>query len=284
MGVYVGLDIGGTKLMAAAANDDGTILKRTRRPTTDHWQTDLDLLNAMIAEITQGEPILGMGAAAGGPLDWQSGVVSALHAPTWRNIPLKRLMEERWDCPFWVDVDTNIGVLGEYQAGGRQAERLLYITISTGMGGGFLIDGRIYRGANSAHPEIAHQAIPFRCAHPERLRCECGAEGCLEGLISGNAIRRIYQKPAEELNDAEWEEVGENLGQGLRNLAAILTPDEIRIGGGVAIGGGERLIGTARRVMEAHLKIVPTPQVGLSRLGYDTALSGALIIARQGLE
>ncbi len=283
MGVYIGLDIGGTKFMAAAADERGQILRRERAATLAHWQDDMALLNEMAAQVAQGEQVLGMGAAIGGPLDWENGVVSPLHQPTWRDIPLKEIMEQRWGCPFWVDVDTNVAAVGEYYSGGLSARRFLYITLSTGMGGGFLLDGKIYRGIDGAHPEIGHQSIPFLCSNPRAVRCECGAPDCLEALVSGNAIRRIYGKPAENLDPEEWEEVAYNLGQGLRNLAAILAPDQIRLGGGVAVGGGEAFIAAARQVMQAHLKLVPPPEVALSSLGYDTALIGAITIARQGL-
>jgi glucokinase len=94
---------------------------------------------------------------------------------------LKAIMEARWQCPFWVDVDTNLAALGEYRFTGVTASPLLYLTLSTGMGGGLLVEGKIYRGAGGAHPEIAHQSIPYRCTYPERMACECGAPDCLEG-------------------------------------------------------------------------------------------------------
>ncbi|HSL42799.1 MAG TPA: ROK family protein [Anaerolineales bacterium] len=279
MALFIGLDIGGTKIMVASANREGDILRRVRGDTSTSLETDLANINRMIAEVSTGEEISGMGAAIGGPLDWEQGVVSPLHQPAWREVPLKAIMEERWNCPFHVDVDTNVAALGEYRWGGPTAERFLYLTLSTGMGGGFLVDGKIYRGQGGAHPEVGHQSISFRCFNPSAVQCECGAPDCLEALVSGNGIRRIYGKPAESLNPEEWEEVAYNLGQGLRNMAALYAPDVIRIGGGVAVGGGERFIGKAREVMDAHLRLVPTPQVGLSRLGYDTALQGAIAIA-----
>jgi predicted NBD/HSP70 family sugar kinase len=284
MPLYIGLDIGGTKLMVGAGDDTGRILRRTRAPTPVGLDEGLELLHRMIAEVAAGEPLAGIGAAIGGPLDVQRGVVSPVHQPRWRDVQLKALMEARWGCPFWVDVDTNVAAVGEYEVSELAVPRFLYLTLSTGMGGGFLLDGKIYRGKDGAHPEVGHQAIPFRCAHPERVACECGAPDCLEALISGNAIRRIYGKPAEQLDDAEWGEVAYNLGQGLRNLAAIYAPDLIAIGGGVAVGGGERLLGAARQVMAERLKIVPIPEVRLSSLGYDTALLGALAVARLGVE
>jgi len=279
MAVFIGLDIGGTKIMVAAADQEGNILRRVRTDTSTRLEEDLTNINNMISEVAGNEEIMGMGAAIGGPLDWEQGIVSPLHQPAWRNIPLKAMMESRWGCSFHVDVDTNVAAVGEYRWGGVSAGRFLYLTLSTGMGGGFLVDGEIYRGQDGAHPEAGHQSIHFRCANPAAVQCECGAPDCLEALVSGNGIRRIYGKPAEMLSREEWEEVAYNLGQGLRNLAALYAPDLIRIGGGVAVGGGEHFIRSAREVMEEHLKLVPSPQVALSDLGYDTALRGAIAMA-----
>jgi predicted NBD/HSP70 family sugar kinase len=282
--VYVGLDIGGTTLLVASADGQGRIGRRVQRPTPVELDAGLDALHGMIAEVAGGRPIAGIGAAIGGPLDWRTGVVSPLHQPQWRDVPLRRIMEDRWSCRFGVDVDTNVAALGEYRFGGQQAARFLYLTLSTGMGGGFLIDGRVYRGAGGAHPEAAHQAVAFRCRHPDKVHCECGAPDCLEALVSGNAVRRIYGRCAEELTEEEWAEVSYNLGQGLRNLAALYAPDVIVLGGGLAVGRGSRLLDAAGAVMRDHLRIVPAPALRLSRLGYDTALMGAIAVAIHGLE
>jgi glucokinase len=284
MTVFVGLDIGGTKIMVAAADRDGKILRRARADTSTSLETDLANINRMIAEVAAEEEIIGMGAAIGGPLDWEQGIVSPLHQPAWRNVPLKAMMESKWGCAFRVDVDTNVAAVGEYRWGGISAKRFLYLTLSTGMGGGFLVDGQIYRGQDGAHPEVGHQSINFRSSNLRAVQCECGAPDCLEALVSGNAIRRIYGKPAEVLTSQEWDEVAYNLGQGLRNMAAFYAPDLIRIGGGVAVGGGENFLHAAKSVMEEHLKLVPAPQVELSRLGYDTALRGAIAMALPGQE
>jgi glucokinase len=283
MSVYIGLDIGGTKFMVAAADAAGRELARVREETPAGLPEGLALLHAMIARVAGDAPIAGIGAAIGGPLQAATGVVSPLHQPAWRAVPLKEMMEARWGCPFAVDVDTNVAALGEYRLGGVTADRFLYLTVSTGIGGGFVVDGRLYRGAGGAHPEIGHQAIPFRCAHPERVTCECGAPDCLEALASGNGIRRVYGKPAEQLDDAEWAEVAYNLGQALRNLATIYAPGLITLGGGVAVGGGPRLLDGIRATLTAHTKLVPIPEVRLSTLGYDTALRGAISVAIDGL-
>ena len=283
MAIYVGLDIGGTKFMVGAGDENGNVLDVTRADTPLDLDAGLALLHEMIQKVAAGRPIAGIGAAAGGPLDWVRGIISPLHQPQWRSVPLKQIIQDRWHCPFHVDVDTNIAALGEYQASEDRVPRFLYLTLSTGMGGGFLVDGKIYRGANGEHPEVGHQAISFHCSHPERVRCECGNPDCLEALISGNGIRRIYGTPAEELTSAQWDEVAWNLGQGLRNLAAIYAPDVIVLGGGIMHGQGEKLLGPARLVMQQHLKIVPEPVVRLSSHGYNTALAGALAAGRLGL-
>ncbi len=284
MGTYIGLDIGGTKFMAASAREDGTITARVRADTPSGLTEGLDLLHTMISEVVAGDKVIALGAAIGGPLDWKTGVVSPLHQPAWRGVPLKALMQEKWGCPFHVDVDTNIAALGEYIFGGETANPMLYLTLSTGMGGGIIVKGRIYRGADSAHPEVGHQSIPWRCSNPQAIPCECGLPDCLEALVSGNGIRRVYGKPAEELAETEWEEVAWNLGQGLRNIAAIWAPAVIVLGGGVALGRGEWLVNEATRVMREHLRLVPPPHVRLSKLGYDTALLGAVAAAIHGLE
>ncbi|NIR00588.1 MAG: ROK family protein, partial [Gemmatimonadales bacterium] len=85
-------------------------------------------------------------------------------------------------------------------------------------------------------------------SHPERISCECGLPDCLEAMVSGNGIRRVYGRTAEQLSESEWEEVAWNLGQGLRNAAALYAPAVIVLGGGVALGGGDRLIGMAASV------------------------------------
>jgi glucokinase len=284
MGRYVGLDIGGTKCIAASSDAEGRILKKTLRPTPHTLQEGLDLLHQMIGEVSGGEKIAGIGAAVGGPLDWRTGTVSPLHQPEWRDVPLKTIMEKAWGSPFYVDVDTNIAALGEHSLGGETARHLLYITISTGVGGGYIIDGKIYRGMGSGHPEAGHQSINYRCSNPSGISCECGAPDCLEALVSGNGIRRIYKKAPEELSEEEWEEVTFNVAQGLRNLATICLPEVIVLGGGVALGRGKKLITGVRRIMNKNMHLVACPEIRLSRLGYNTALMGALLAAKQGIE
>lgn len=283
MAVYIGLDIGGTKIMAAAAGEDGKIVRKIKTDTPKKLEEGLDLVKKMAQEAASGGKIISIGASIGGPLDWKKGIVSPLHQPEWRDVPLKDIMEKEFGCSFYVDVDTNVAALGEWKARNCLPERLLYLTISTGMGGGFIVDGKIYRGMNGGHPEVAHQSVAWKGSF-QRVTCECGVENCLEELVSGNGIRRLYGKSPESLSEAELEEVTHNLGEGLRNLAALYAPDLIAIGGGIATSFGERLLGPARSVMLNNLRIVHAPKVELSVLGYDTALIGSIALAMEGEE
>jgi len=264
-------------MIAAAADETGRIIKRERAPTPKGPEAGLALLDEMIAEVTEGAEIIAMGAAAGGPLNWETGVVSPLHQPGWQDIPLKALMQGKYGCRFSVDVDTNLAALAEYDHG--KVSKLLYMTISTGLGGSLVVDGQIYRGMNGEHPELGHQSVPYRLAAGRTVACTCGSNGCLEALVSGSGIRRLYRKAPEELSKEEWDEVSWNLGQGLRNLAAIYLPDVIVLGGGLVFGARDSLLPPAIAVMRDHVKIVPHPKVTASDMGEHNVLAGAILLA-----
>jgi len=233
----------------------------------------------MIAQVAAGETILGMGMAIGGPIDLAAGTVSPLNQPEWRDVPLQKMMEERYGCPFQYGVDTDVAAVAEYRLAGLRVERFLYVTISTGVGGGFLLDGEVYRGIHGIHPEVGHQAVAARCKYPERVLCGCGNTDCLEALVSGSGIQRIYRKPPQELDADEWDEVAFNLSQGLRNMIMLLAPDLIVLGGGVTTGGGQFFLEKALAYLKKNLTLAVMPEIRISELGYDTALLGAAYLA-----
>ena len=278
---FIGLDIGGTKFLVAATDRAGTILRSAQVPTPQNLEEGLTLLKTMARDVAAGATVEAIGASCGGPMDPFKGIVSPLHQPEWLQVPLREMFESEFRCPFRVEVDTDAAVLAEYRFGPERPGRLLYLTLSTGMGGGFLINGEIYRGEGGVHPEAGHQAIPYRLRnHTGPVRCSCGAEGCLEELVSGNGICRLYGKKAEQLGDEEWAEVGHNLGMGLRNLAVLYAPNVVVLGGGVVTGSGPRFLPTAEKVMREGLRLVPPPRLTVSSLGYHTALLGAIALAQ----
>lgn len=203
MGIHIGIDIGGTKMMAAAVDADMHMLRRCKEPTPEDLQAGLDQLHAMIGQVAGGDTIRGIGMAIGGPIDIAAGTVSPLNQPQWRDVPLRQILEERYGCPFHYGVDTDVAAVAEYYLAGLDVARFLYVTISTGVGGGFLLDGKVYRGVHGIHPEVGHQGVPARVKYPERVRCGCGNTDCLEALVSGSGIQRVYGKPPQELDADE---------------------------------------------------------------------------------
>lgn len=279
MEIVIGIDFGGTKIMTAAADLNGKILRRLRADTPANFEDGLEYFKSAVRELSAGDTLRAIGMAAGGPLDYQRGEISPLHCPDWRQVPIKSLLEKEFAVPFGVDVDTNLAALAEYEYGGNRCSRLLYLTLSTGLGGGFIIDGEIFRGSAGVHPEVGHQSVPIKLTKPVEIVCACGAPNCLEAVVSGTAIRKIYGKEARDLSGDEWAEVGYNLGQGLRNLAVIYAPDLIVLGGGAAIGGAEPLLAACRAVLEKEVRIIPAPEITISSLGYDSTLYGAITLA-----
>lgn len=280
MAMYLAFDVGGTKIQVAAGSGEGTVARVARAATPSGLEEGLGLLMSMGREVLGGARPEAAGVAIGGPLDVRTGVVSPLHQPAWRGVRLREILGREFGCPVRIDVDTNVAAVGEYVIGGYAAERMLYLTISTGMGGGMIVGGKVYRGARGVHPEAAHQAVPYRCRHPTRVACECGAPDCLEALVSGNAIKRIYGVRGEDLHDeAAWAEIAFNLGLGIRNLAVLYAPEVVVLGGAIGVRRARELLPGVREVLAERLKLVPVPEVRVSVLDYDTALRGALVYA-----
>ncbi len=282
MGIYVGIDLGGTKTMIASADERGKIINKIEFRTPIKLDEGLKLVKDGVKEVAGNEKILGIGCSAGGPLNYKTGVISPLHQPEWRSIPLKEIIEKEFSCKFYVDVDTNIAALGEMVFGeGKKYNNFIYITISTGFGAGIVIDKKIYRGLGDEHPELGHQEIKWSINHiKEDVICKCGAKNCLESLVSGSAIKKLYGKCAEELTEKEWREVGQNLGRGLRNIIVMYAPDAILLGGGVSIKAGDKILKPAISFVKDNVKIVgKLPVIKTTSLGYDAALIGSIATA-----
>ena len=281
MGVYVGVDLGGTKILIASADERGKILKNVEFATPIKLEEGLKLVKDGIKEVSGKEKILGIGCSAGGPLDYKTGVISPLHQPEWRNIPLKGIIEKEFGCKFYVDVDTNIAALGEMVFGeGKNYNNFIYITISTGFGAGIVIDKKVYRGIKDEHPELGHQEIKWEFEGIKKnIVCKCGALNCLESLISGSAIKKLYGKPAEALSDKEWSEVGHNLGRGLRNIIIMYAPEAILLGGGVSIKAQDKILKPAIDFVNNNVKLVKIPTIKATSLGYEASLIGSIAAA-----
>ena len=279
----VGIDIGGTKLATVVADDSGKILSKVRRPTHADKGPEfaIQLLFEMVYEtIAQAgleqEVISAIGVSCGGPLDTKTGVVySPPNLPGWDAFPLKTQLESEFKIPTIIENDANASALAEYRfGGGRGYDAVLYMTMSTGIGGGIVIDGRIYHGANDSAGEVGHQILL-----PDGPLCGCGKRGCLEALCSGPAIaRRAKEAVQKESNTAiltiadghietiKSEHVlaaarqGDTLalklvaetayymGWGIANLVNILNPNIVLLGT-IAIAAGDLLLEPIRKTV-----------------------------------
>jgi glucokinase len=266
--LYGAIDLGGTNVRAIVAGLDGKVLGDRIQPSraAEGLEPTLaSMLEALAASAVEANVsvagLKGLGICSAGWVDSERGIVPAApQLPGWRNVPLTKIMQERTGVRAWLENDANAAALGEHIFGaGKKARHLVYITVSTGIGGGIIADGKLYGGAKGSAGEIGHTIID-----PAGPLCGCGNYGCLEALASGTAIARrgeeaaasgespqlaaLKQKgepiTAESMaaaamaGDAASKEIfaeaGRFLGIALANLVNLLSPELILIGGGVA--------------------------------------------------
>lgn len=276
------LDIGGTKFTLAAFEGDRMLLREscpTDRSGGPDWMLgEVErILNTWCREHHFRPDRCGIGF--GGPVEFASQtVILSTHVEGWARYPLIAEMERITGVRAITDNDANVGAFGEYLYGaGRGHDPLLYLTLSTGIGGGIVIEGKIYRGADSFAGEIGHINLL-----PEGPECLCGSHGCFERLCCGLWLERDYGRPAKELL-LEPEFVRAYvvyLARGLKGALMLLNPARIVIGGGIS-KAGERLFAPLRQELDRQM----TPwsrarrDVYPAELQDDSVLYGALALA-----
>ncbi len=191
--LMVGVDLGGTQIRAAVLQ--GAELRGRAAALTGQDATPERVLPRIYATMQEAlaqagvtlDKIAGIGVAAPGPLDNREGVLySPPNLPTWQAVPLRAILRQQFHCPVFVENDANAAALGEYLFGAGQGSRdMIYLTVSTGIGGGVIVNGQILEGVNGTAAELGHITIDWRGE-----RCSCGNIGCLEALASGTAIAR----------------------------------------------------------------------------------------------
>ena len=314
---YIGaLDIGGTKILAGIIDDTGQLLARRRIETlASHGAIDVIARAALLLRELARETgittdmLTGIGCSVPGPLDSERGVVVFSPNLAWREVPLAALLSEALDVPANIEDDARCAALGEARRGGaRFARNAVYVTISTGIGGGVVINGSIYRGSHGCAGEVGHMTLAA-----DGPPCACGNLGCFESLASGSAIAararqavlrgdetllaRFRDEPtlltAEQVIDAAEkgdsvalrivETAGMYIGIGLAAVAAAYDPEVIMLGGGVIRPDGLLL----RRARETFQARVLSPLGALVRivpaeLGDESALWGAAALVNVG--
>jgi glucokinase len=311
----VAIDLGGTNLRVALADTKGELRNRLNLPTQAEDGPDrvigqmVEGVRELTAELSP-QQILGIGVGAPGPLDPSSGVVfTPPNLPGWRDVPLKALLERELSLPVYLGNDANLAALGEHRFGaGRGLRNLVYLTISTGIGVGVIVEGQLLLGEQGLAGEAGHMTIDMN-GPP----CKCGNVGCLEALASGLAIARRAQAlldagastsipsfaqggqiTAEAVEAAARGQdpvaleimaaVGDCLGVGVLNLIHLFNPQAVIIGGGVS-NAGELLFQPIRRIIaQRAMPNFRQVQILPAALGEDVGLYGAvaLVLAEGG--
>jgi len=310
----IGIDLGGTKMLLGVLDPDSKVAWGSRERSTG--QGEEELVELLVREVEEaraarsGVAAIGMGIPA--TIDHERGLaISAVNLPI-EDLPIRDLVVERTGLPTFVDNDANVAALAEHRFGAaRGTENAVMLTIGTGIGGGLILGGEIYRGSTGAGAELGHMAIQM-----DGPGCQgnCPNRGCVEALASGTALGREGRAAAESEPDsvlgkllAEGNEidgkavtvaaqsgdetaigvfdlVGSRLGVALASFANIFEPEVIVVGGGV-IAAGELLLEPARAELRARaLRPMNATPVVAAELGEDAGMIGAAAMARVELE
>ncbi len=304
------LDFGGTKLSAALIAPGERRWRAHRRvfsPPDADAHSDLATMRALAGELLAGARPAAVGVSFGGPVDFARGVVRlSHHVPGWENYLLCEELEAEFDAPVCVDNDANVAALGEHRFGaGQDCDSLLYVTVSTGVGGGWILDGQPWRGADGMAGEIGHTVVD-----PHGPLCLCGKRGCVERLASGpymaqqagellaaqpgrgGVLRALCGGDRRALSGkllaqaaAQGDDLAQQvldggaraLGVGIGNAVNLMNPQRVVLGGGVT-GAGARWWQIVRRAAretalpQVYFDVVP------AALGDDAPLWGAIAL------
>ena len=305
----IGVDLGGTKISTAISTIEGNILANVVLPTKAE-EGEVAVLGRIIQSIdevivgssTSIDEVEAIGIGSPGPLDAKKGIIITTPNLPFKDYNLVQPLKEKYNIPVYLDNDANAAAIGEYMFGaGKGKESIIYFTVSTGVGGGAVLDGKVYRGHTSNALEIGHTTVD-----PNGPRCNCGNLGCLEAMSSGTAIAKKGKEAVStnvetslkkydtitsyevfkeaEAGDEVAKDIIDNaltyLGIGVANAIATFDPEMIIIGGGVS-KAGDIVFDTVKKVdnkrcfksMAESCEIVP------AGLGSDAGVVGAVALA-----
>lgn len=316
MTLILALDFGGTKLAAAtveAGSREWLHYENRLSPANADALSDIEIMRSLIDSVLDRRKPDAIGVSFGGPVDAATGLVRlSHHVPGWENIPLKQLLEEEYNAPVSVDNDANVAAVGEHRFGAGQGyDSLFYITISTGVGGGWILNGKPWQGAGGMAGEIGHIVVD-----PTGPVCLCGKRGCVERLASGPYIaqnaRELLEKETHNSptstrgeilkylvgNDlnlitgqivsvaaAHGDELAKEvlykaawaLGVGIGNVANLMNPQRFVLGGGVT-KAGDSFWAIVRKVAQETALPEVNFEVVRALLGDDAPLWGAVAL------
>jgi glucokinase len=307
----IGIDLGGTQVRAGLV-EDGQVLARAARPTdmAGGPQAIVAQFEALVAEVTSDadrRSLAGIGISAPGPLDSSSGVVLGIPTlPGWQDFPLREVMKTRFGLPVIVENDGLAAAFGEWRYGaGRGVDNLVYVTVSTGIGGGVVADGRLLRGRRGMAGHVGHMRLSA-----EGPRCPCGAVGCFEAFASGTALRERARLAASRQPEgflataarggdldgrhilagaragdpvcrALLDEEAGYLARGFASLVHLYSPEMIVMGGGVSQAFDLMADRIAEQVRQDVMPPFRDVRIVPARLGDNSGLVGAAALAAQ---
>lgn len=280
MGTYLAIDIGGTKLAVGLVDDDGRALARTERPTdrADPWPGLAALVTATLEGAAAPRPIAA-GVGCGGPMRRGGELVSPLNIPGWRDFPLRGRLAALTGLPVVVDNDAKALALGEGWCGAaRGSSDFLAMVVSTGVGGGIVLDGRLLDGADGNAGHVGHLVV-----EPDGRPCPCGSHGCLEAEASGLAIAAITGQPPADAPLAVRERTGRLVGRAVADVCVLLDLGLAVVAGSVALGFGEVFFAAAQAELDrrARISFARGARIVPAGLGADGPLIGAAAVARR---
>jgi glucokinase len=313
--VIAGIDIGGTKIAIALEDLNGAKIAALRLPT----QTKIgayaivENVSRAILEILEEKQVelAAIGIGCPSPLDIEKGLVMApSNLQDWDNFPIVKLFKERFRVPVILDNDANTAALGEHFYGaGRGLQNIIYVTVSTGIGGGIILGGEIFHGVSAGAGELGHTIVQ----PVGGVRCNCGSYGCLETICSGVHIARrarerlakgepsLMNELAAHTDDVTaktvveavrqndklaleiWEETCRFLAIGVANSISLLAPEAVVIGGGIATATGDLLFPRLRQLLPQFVSIIPKNKISVlpATLGSESGVCGALVLAKK---
>jgi glucokinase len=291
--VIAGIDLGGTQVRVALARSDGHIVA-SRKASTPSLGGPAGLVawaSGALDSLRNGDRLRVVGVGAAGPIDAVRGrLVNPPNLPGWRDVPLADQLSRQLSCPVHLENDANVAALAEFHRGaGQGARTMIYITWSTGVGGGLVVDGRLFSGAHGSAGELGHMIVD-----PDGPMDACGQRGCLEAICGGGSLERQTGRSAAEIFEGAAageraavtivQRAASTMGQALVSLTNLLDPDVIVIGGGVA-RSWPQVEPTLREALRGSPFIRPArrPHLRRARLGERVGEVGAVEWARANL-
>ncbi|MGD0379390.1 MAG: ROK family protein [Acidimicrobiales bacterium] len=264
MDLCLAIDIGGTKLAAGLVNADGALLgpRRVPTPATEDPEELFAVLARLVGEVLAVSDtgsggagadagVVACGVGCGGPMDLRRGTVSPLNIPAWRDFPLRARLEEMSGQGVALDNDAKAFALAEGWTGAARGRRnFVAMVVSTGVGGGIVVDNRLLDGASGNAGHIGHVIV-----EPDGRPCRCGARGCLEAEASGTAIAAVTGRPPAEATPEVVARTGRLVGRAAASVVSLLDVELIVVGGSVALGFGAPFFAAANTELRARARL-----------------------------